>query len=236
MAFGGHLWTCGQIGEAGGLAAVIPGAPTDARRYPPVPQMRNHHTAVFRAGRSAGYSRMVYRDYCVPVLDTPSVEVSYHRGWPSARRRNRTGMPMIVLRYLDPYRPGHGGLIPGLPASWSALDDGHGARHVLRSAVRGFTTSKFFDPSYWMTDVGVEVAALLPSALPHEGADKQRRCVNKTGGRVLDDEVRRRRGRRPGAVAAPSVHFRLPLWFFNRAQVDSIADVVFGEWGIQIDR
>jgi hypothetical protein len=35
-----------------------------------------------------------------------------------------------------------------------------------------------------------------------------------------------------GSVSAPSVHFGLPLWFFNRAQVDSIADVVFDEWGI----
>ena len=40
----------------------------------------------------------------------------------------------------------------------------------------------------------------------------------------------------PGAIAAPSVHFGLPLWFFNRAQVDSIADVVFGEWGIRVDQ
>jgi hypothetical protein len=36
----------------------------------------------------------------------------------------------------------------------------------------------------------------------------------------------------PGAVAAPSVQFGLPLWFFNRAQVDSIADVIFTEWQI----
>jgi hypothetical protein len=35
-----------------------------------------------------------------------------------------------------------------------------------------------------------------------------------------------------GAVGAPSVHFGFPLWFFNRAQVDSIADVIFEEWGI----
>jgi hypothetical protein len=36
----------------------------------------------------------------------------------------------------------------------------------------------------------------------------------------------------PGAVAAPSVQFGLPLWFFNRAQTDSIADVIFQEWQI----
>ena len=35
-----------------------------------------------------------------------------------------------------------------------------------------------------------------------------------------------------GAVGAPSVHFGFPLWFFNRAQVDSIADVIFDEWQI----
>ena len=34
------------------------------------------------------------------------------------------------------------------------------------------------------------------------------------------------------AAAAPSVHFGFPLWFFSPEAVDSIATVVFGEWGI----
>ena len=35
----------------------------------------------------------------------------------------------------------------------------------------------------------------------------------------------------PG-VAARSVHFGMPLWFFRHTAVDSIADVIFGEWGL----
>ena len=34
------------------------------------------------------------------------------------------------------------------------------------------------------------------------------------------------------SVAAPSVHLGLPLWFFKQSQADSIAGVVFREWGI----
>ncbi|HUV35702.1 MAG TPA: hypothetical protein VMX58_02050, partial [Patescibacteria group bacterium] len=33
-------------------------------------------------------------------------------------------------------------------------------------------------------------------------------------------------------VAARSVHFGFPLWFFKRAQVSQIVEVVFEEWGI----
>jgi len=35
------------------------------------------------------------------------------------------------------------------------------------------------------------------------------------------------------AKNARSFHFGLPLWFFNHSTVDSIADVVFDEWGIR---
>ena len=34
------------------------------------------------------------------------------------------------------------------------------------------------------------------------------------------------------AVAAPSVHFGVPLWFFDHDTVDRIVDVVFREWGL----
>ena len=35
-----------------------------------------------------------------------------------------------------------------------------------------------------------------------------------------------------GTIAAPSVHFGIPLWFFNREQVHAVADAVFREWQI----
>ena len=34
------------------------------------------------------------------------------------------------------------------------------------------------------------------------------------------------------AVAAPSVHFGFPLWFFDRDAVDQIVEVIFTEWQI----
>ncbi len=36
----------------------------------------------------------------------------------------------------------------------------------------------------------------------------------------------------PGAVAAPSVHFGFPLWYFDHAAADSIASAIFEEWSI----
>ena len=36
----------------------------------------------------------------------------------------------------------------------------------------------------------------------------------------------------PGGVAAPSVHFGFPLWYFRHESADSIADVIFGRWGL----
>jgi hypothetical protein len=35
------------------------------------------------------------------------------------------------------------------------------------------------------------------------------------------------------AVAAPSAHFGFELWFFNRAQVNAIIDLIFQKWGIK---
>jgi hypothetical protein len=37
------------------------------------------------------------------------------------------------------------------------------------------------------------------------------------------------------AVAAPSVHFGFPLWFFKRSEVDSLVTVIFDEWNILRD-
>jgi hypothetical protein len=37
------------------------------------------------------------------------------------------------------------------------------------------------------------------------------------------------------AVAAPSVHFGIPLWFFEHTTVESIADIVFEEWQIEAE-
>jgi hypothetical protein len=38
----------------------------------------------------------------------------------------------------------------------------------------------------------------------------------------------------PGCVAAPSVHFGFPLWFYDRVQADSVATAIFNVWQIPV--
>jgi hypothetical protein len=38
----------------------------------------------------------------------------------------------------------------------------------------------------------------------------------------------------PGCIAAPSVHIGFPLWFFDRAQVDSLATAIFNTWQLPL--
>jgi hypothetical protein len=100
----------------------------------------------------------------------------------------------------------------------------------------GLTYAEVFDPAYWMER----------SNLPHQICfHPVYRMRSKNPSSVLDHGtvavwITRYEETVPEpasgiAVAAPSVHFGFPLWFFEPSAVDSIATVVFEEWGILDD-
>jgi len=224
MAFGGHLWTLGQSERTGGLAAVIPGAPHGGRQYP------NHikcnlYTSDLSCEDTTGVFTLIYRDYCVTVLD--KIEGVLKTWIPFARSKELDAISYCVLDHNDPVT----GLRPGFPEKlvlWSKVTE---PGMFFDPSIRGFHYAEVFNPSYWMNYVGAREQSCFHPIY------RMRARINRS---VLDNQVvafwttkyAHVAGPVEGSVAAPSVHFGLPLWFFNRAQVDSIADVIFETWQI----
>jgi hypothetical protein len=173
---------------------------------------------------------MAYRDYCVSVLDKAA---AIPRGWWSMpeRRIEWDAMSYGNIDAIDAVTRAH----PGLPRKlqlWSMVTK---PGNFFDPQVRGFTFVEVYDPEYWMTGIG---ASSQPCFHPlyRMKARSSVSAVDKTVIAFWTTKYADVAAPVPGAIAAPSVHFGLPLWFFNRAQVDSIADVVFGEWGIRVDQ
>ena len=120
---------------------------------------------------------------------------------------------------------------PGLPTTLLLWDRVTAPGMFFDPAVRGFTYGEVYNPAYWMS---ISHAATQPCFHPMYRM-KARSYYSAIDNAVVAFWTTKHAGvaaEVEGAVAAPNVHFGLPLWFFNRAQVDSIADVVFREWGI----
>jgi hypothetical protein len=98
-------------------------------------------------------------------------------------------------------------------------------------AIRGFHYAEVYNPQYWMMYMGIQQQSCFHPIY-------RARCQIVRS--VLDGQpvaffsTKHADAVAPGGttIPAPSVHFGLPLWFFNRAQVDSIASAIFDRWGI----
>ena len=99
--------------------------------------------------------------------------------------------------------------------------------------IRGFFYVEVYDPEYWLEAKFTSsqtcfhpiyrmrsrsTISALDNTVVAIWIDKYRDISTE----VLPD----------GVIPARSIHFGLPLWFFDHAAVDSIVDVVFQEWGI----
>ena len=229
MAAGGHLWSCGRSDGQGGLAAVLD---ENAQRFPLLLRCEITGPRYDCSGDTSGVECMTYRDFCVSSLDKvsamPRIEFWW---WLPERRVEWDGMSYGYIDALDAVTRAH----PGLPRElrlWSTVTK---PGNFFDPLVRGFTFVEVYDPEFWMNFVGESSQSCFHPIYRM----RARRSFSAVDGTVIAfwttkyaDVV----APIPGAIAAPSVQFGLPLWFFDRAQVDSIADVVFGEWGIRADQ
>jgi hypothetical protein len=230
MAMGGHLWSCGRSDRQGGLAAVLA---ENAQRFPLNLRCEITGPQAGCAGDTSGVECMAYRDYCVSVLDKAVAAMPRTDWWWDMPER-RIEWDAMSYGYIDPL-DAVAGAYPGLPRKlqlWSTVTK---PGNFFDPQVRGFTFVEVYDPQYWMD----MIEAGSQSCFHPMYRMQARNRVSAVDGSVVAfwttkyaDVV----APVPGAIAAPSVHFGLPLWFFDRAQVDSIADVVFGEWGIRADQ
>jgi hypothetical protein len=220
---GGHIWTEGKSDSRGGLGAVFS---ITNQSFP-----RNLRCEIAGAstgcdGDTSGVNSIAYRTYCVTVIDKARPIPRVDSRMPD-RRVDYDAMAYAFKDTREPLTTWHTDL-PNKLTLWSQVTrDGM----FFDPKVQGFTYVELYNPAYWMRTINTDRQACFSpmyrmrtrNTLSAVNGDVVAFWTTKYAGIVADAE---------GAVDAPSVHFGFPLWFFNRAQVDSIADVIFKEWDI----
>jgi len=220
---GGHIWTEGKSDKNGGLIAVL----YPLRQVEPI-NLRCEITGprVGCDGDTSGVNTIAYKDYCVSVLDKIVPTTRNDPRMPT-RRSDWDAMTYGYRDRSDPVTLSH----PALPERLDLWSKVTAPGMFFDPQVRGFTYGEVYNPAYWMSISGVRLQKCfhpmyrMRSRYTLSAIDNATVAFWTTKHADVTAPV-------PGAVAAPSVHFGLPLWYFNRAQVDSIADVVFSAWGI----
>ncbi len=215
LASGGHIWTCGESRRDGGLAATC-----GSYKFP----------QCVRSNSSWGLFNMARKEYCVYVLD--KVEGTfYDLGYIYPYKERDSEYDAMSYGYLDDTDPLTVSMT-GLPDRLELWERVTATGKFYDPLVRGFLDVEVYDPEYFMVLNRLHSDScfhpMYRMMARHGQSVLHRQTVafwtTKYADAVADAE---------GAVAAPSVHFGFPLWFFNRAQVDSIADVVFKTWNIK---
>lgn len=228
---GGHLWSLGRSDRTGGLAAVLP---PDVRLFPLSLECESAGLSETCGPDRSGVNSAAYLDYCVTVLDKVS-----------ATFRDDPGMSWRKLDHYDvlrsAYRDDSDPLTfsqPGLPQRLTLRDEvtaeGSYFSFDTLSTPGGFTYVEVYDPEYWMRRKALISQPCFHPIYRMSAADSS----SAVNGAAVAIWLTRYEHVVPesgagAAVAAPSVHFGLPLWFFREESVDSIADVVFEKWGIR---
>jgi hypothetical protein len=220
---GGHVWTEGKSDSRGGLGAVLS---ITNQSFPRNLRCEIAGTSTGCQGDTSGVNSIAYRTYCVTVIDKARPAPRLDPRMPD-RRIDYDAMAYAFKDTREPLTTGHLGL-PDRLTLWSQVTkDGM----FFDPKVQGFTYVEIYNPTYWMRTINTSrQECFVPmyrmrtrNVLSAVNGDVVAFWTTKYQNIVADAD---------GAVDAPSVHFGFPLWFFNRAQVDSITDVIFDEWNI----
>ena len=224
---GGHVWTSGRSDMGGGLAAVLQ---NEARIFP-IDIRCEINGPGSGCSDNSGIASLIYRDYCVTVIDKVAGQFRTDSSMPSRTLDHHDVLRSALRDDGDPVTAGY----PGLPETLALRDEvtAEGKFFCTDSTCSpgGFTYVEVYDPDYWLSRIGASSRHCfhplyrMRAASPSSVLDGQAVAVWVTR---FDDIV----PDAPGGVAAPSVHFGFPLWFFRHESADSIADVIFERWGI----
>lgn len=223
MASGGHLWTSGKSDKQGGLCAVLY---TSAQMYPLSFKCEITGPRTGCDGDTSGVYCMAFKDYCVSVIDKVWSTPRNDPRMP-VRRLDWDAMSSAYKDAIDPIT----GWQPGLPQELRLWDEVTKSGRFFDPSVQGFTYVEVYNPGYWMNMSGARAQSCF-HPMYRMRARSQISPMHHQVVAFWTSKYANVVAPAPGAVAAPSVHFGFPLWFFNRAEVDSIADVIFTEWQI----
>jgi len=226
LAKGGHLLTEGRSDRTGGLAAMLQ---PNAMVFPLNLRCEITGTQEGCEGDTSGVGCMAYRDYCITMFDKIS---GTFRSDPDMRIRRESidGLDRATRDDADAITAGN----PGLPATLTLWEEITKAGRYFDPRVRGFNYVEIYDPAYWMTQKQVKSQGCFHPMYRMRARNLSSPVnntaiaiwVTKYSGIVPDVES-------GVAVAAPSVHFGFEMWFFNRAQVNALIDLIFEKWGIK---
>jgi hypothetical protein len=222
LSAGGHLWTSGKSDRGGGLAAVFPHAmamPANLRCEIYGPSLGCADTS--------GTTCFAYRDYCVSALD--KVQAEFRTDVDLDRDMDKDALHSA---YKDPSNPltlSHPGLPEELDLWYMVTRD----KMFFDPAVRGFWYVEIYNPAYWMSYAKIETQSCF---------NPMYRMRSRYGYSPLNNQViafwftkyANIVPEAEGTIAAPSVHFGIPLWFFDHDTVKLIAREIFSEWQVSL--
>lgn len=229
---GGHLWTLGQTTRSGGgLAASLP---LDAQSFPMNLKCEIAGNRGDCSGDQSGVNSMPYRDYCVTMLDKVDGVFRVDEGMPLRIRDHCDCMIAALRDDSDPLTAASPGFPERLDLWEEVTKPGRYFNPGDTLGPGGLTYAEIYDPEYWMERSAVySQYCFHPLYRMQAKADSSalNNCTVAIWVTTYKDVVPEVSS--GVAVPAPSFHFGFPLWFFRRSSADSIAHVVFDEWGIR---
>lgn len=229
LAKGGHLLSSGyESRSSGGLTDAFIVATL-------LPATFKFDMSPVDAEDTSGVNSMPYKDYCVQAVD--QVVGNFRTGEDMAPGVTRN-IERDAMRYAwrDRDDPVTQSLI-GLPDTLDLWSEITCSVCFFNPVVRGFTYVEVYDPQYWLD------FKLIPGNLGcfhpmyRMAARNAISPLNRQSvGLVLTKFKDQFEGREDiNFIPAYSFHFGLPLWFFNRSDVNAIINVIFNEWQIMAE-
>jgi hypothetical protein len=217
LAYGGHLWTEGDGHRCASLAACL------AYNWFPV-YLRN---TVPTWNNPYCENSMAYNDFCVSVLD--KADALFPLLYLGQRDVDFDAIRYAQLDDTDSLVMS----IEGLPSRLELWEQVTRPGMFFDPFIRGFKYVEFYDPAYYMNHINVSSQSCFHPMYRGKTIYSYSLVYNSAVAFWYSKYAGIEAGP-PGCVAAPSVHFGLPLWFFDREQVDSIATAIFNVWQLPL--
>lgn len=232
QTFGGHLWTEGQSDREGGLSAALPRktyfnqSNSKILVFPLYLKCEMMTGPGYGCADTTGVQTFPYKNYCVTMLDRAYGVMRDDDDMPF-RSIDWDAMTRAVVDASDPVTTSH----PDLPGELHLWEKVIASGKFFDPMVRGFHYIELYDPRYWMRRNGFKSQSCF-HPLYRMKARNTRSAINDAVIAYWATRYADVKPEAPGTIAAPSVHFGMPLWFFDRDEVNALADVIFREWNI----
>ncbi len=230
--FGGHLWTTGRSDQEGGLGAALPRKTyyrdmnSKLLVFPLYLKCEMMTGPGYGCQDTTGVLSFPYHNYCVSMLDRAYGVFRSDEGMPT-RKIEYDALQHAVKDTNDPITASH----PGLPETIDLWDTVTLPGMFFDPKVRGFHYVEIYNPSYWMRRNGFSSQSCFHPMYRLRTLNT-RSAIDNAVIAFWITKYADVKPEAPGTVAAASVHFGIPLWYFNRDDVHEIADAIFEEWNI----